>query len=139
MSRCSTAACLLAFVLATTAGCCDDETPTTPTQPSVPDVTETFSGTVNRNGADTHDFTVARSGLMRATLTTLAPDSTLVIGMSLGTWNGTTCQIVLANDNATLNAQVTGNAGSAGRFCVRIYDVGNITDTVDYQVTVVHF
>jgi hypothetical protein len=139
MSRFFTAASVLALVLATTAGCGDDTTPTTPTEPTTPTATETFSGAVNRNGAVTHTFTVSRSGLLTATLTTLAPDSTLVVGISLGTWNGTTCQIVLANDRATQGSVVTGNGGSAGNFCVRIYDVGNVAETVEYTVTVVHF
>jgi len=139
MSRFITAASLLALVLSAAAGCGDDNTPTTPTEPTPPTVTETFGGTVNRNGAVTHNFTVSRSGLLTATLTTLAPDSALVIGVSLGTWNGTTCQIVLANDRATQGSVVTGNGGSAGNFCVRVYDVGNIGSAVEYTVTVVHF
>jgi len=138
MSRLTIAACLCALALAS-AGCGDDNTPTTPTEPTPTTVTETFSGGINRNGAATHNFVVSRSGAMTATLTTLAPDSALVIGLSLGTWNGTTCQIVLANDRATQGSTVTGNGGSAGNFCVRIYDVGNVTSNVDYQVTVAHF
>jgi hypothetical protein len=139
MYRFITAASVLALVLSTTAGCGDD-TPTAPDPtPTPPAVTDTFSGTVNRNGAQTHTFAVSRSGLMTATLTTLAPNSALVVGVSLGTWNGTTCQIVLANDRATQGSVVSGNGGSAGNFCVRVYDVGNIGDAVEYQVTVVHF
>ena len=44
---------LLVGVVALGAAACDDEVPTTPNNPSNP-VTETFSGSVNQNGAQTH-------------------------------------------------------------------------------------
>ena len=66
--------------------------PTSPTPP--PPVTETFSGSVNQNGAATHTFTTSASGTVTATLTALGPDSAGILGMSLGTLSvsGTTCQ-----------------------------------------------
>ena len=120
------------------AACSDD--PTTPTTPTAPPlVTQTFSGTVNKNGAVTHNFTTEASGTVTATLTTLAPDSTLVIGMSLGTWNGSTCALIITKDDATQGTVVTGGVSSLGSLCVRIYDsMGNITDPVAYEITVVH-
>lgn len=128
---------LLSLVLVS----CGNDTPTTPTNPSAPTtVTETFSGTVNQNGAVTHTFTTTTSGTVTATLTTLGPDSTFVIGMSLGTWNGATCQIVLANDQSTQGTVITGGVSALGSLCVRAYDVGNITAATPftYQITVVH-
>ena len=51
---------VLALAL-TFSGCDDDNTPpTTPTPP--PTTTDTFSGTVNRNGAVTHTFATTASG-----------------------------------------------------------------------------
>ena len=139
MYRATTAACLLALVMAT-AGCGDDNTPTTPTEPTPTAVTETFTGAINRNGAATHNFVVSRSGRIDATLTTVGPDSTTIIGLSLGTLNAAgACQTVLSNDRATQGTTVSGNGGAAGSFCVRVYDVGNITDNVDYLITVTHF
>jgi hypothetical protein len=49
------------------------------------------------------------------------------------------CQIILANDNATQNITVIGEARSAGNFCVRIYDVGKPTGLTGYRLTVTHF
>ena len=77
-------------------------------------------------------------GTLTATLRTLAPDSTLVVGLSLGTWNGSSCQIVLANDNATQGAVVVGNASTTTNLCARIYDVGSVVEPVSYQIDVVH-
>ena len=61
-----------------------------------------------------------------------------MVGLSLGTWNGTSCQIVLANDKATQAAVVIGTASSAGSLCVRVYDVGNVADPITYEIQVVH-
>ena len=122
------------------AACGEDpfETPTNP-NPPVP-VTETFTGTVNQNGAQTHTFSSSASGTVTATLTTLGPDSALIIGLALGTWNGNVCQIVLPKDNATQGSVITGGVSALGNLCVRIYDVGNVTaaEPATYEITVVH-
>jgi len=118
---------------------CGDDTPTAPTDPAPrPTITETFTGTLTVNGARTHSFATG-SGQITATLTTLSPDSAAVISLSLGTWNGTACQIVIANDNATQAAVVVGNAGTTGNFCARVLDVGLLGAPTDYTLTVVHF
>jgi len=131
-------ALVLVVMLAGVVGCGDD-TPTTPTDPTPrPTVTETFTGVLTVNGGVTHSFNTG-SGTISATLTTLSPDSAAVIGVSLGTWNGTSCQIVLANDNATQAATVVGSATTTGAFCARVYDVGRLSAPTEYTVTVVHF
>ena len=119
---------------------CEGENPfETPTNPGpAPIVTETFSGDLGRNGARTHSFSTSASGSVTATLTALAPDSALVVGFSLGTWNGSVCNVVLANDAATQGTVVTGGVSSFGSLCVRVYDVGNITGQISYEVTVAH-
>jgi hypothetical protein len=110
--------------------------PVGPSTPLVP-VTDTFSGTVTPNGAVTHDFGVQAGGRVTATLKSLSPDDA-VVGLSLGTWNGSACQIVLANDSARLNAVVIGQASGLGNLCVRVYDVGSISQSTSYEVEVVH-
>ena len=131
---------LAALLLALAAGACSSDnnnnTPTAPTTPTT--VTETYADTIARNGARTHNFSSAASGTVTATLTTLSPDSALKVGFSLGTWNGQNCQLVITNDAATQGTVVTGGVSSLGSLCVRIYDVGNITDPITYEITVVH-
>ena len=131
---------LAILALALAAGACDDDNnnniPTAPTPP--PSVTETFADSIGRNGARTHNFSTGASGAVTITLTALAPDSTLLVGFSLGTWNGANCQLVITNDAATQGTVITGGVSSLGSLCVRIYDVGNITDPISYEITVVH-
>jgi hypothetical protein len=126
------------LVVALTAAACEDTTPDpapTPTPP--PTTTDTFTGTLSVNGAFTFDFQVVAAGSMTATLTSLS-DTTKAISLALGTFNGVTCQIVLANDKATQGAIVTGTASAASRFCARVSDVGMLTESVTFEITVVH-
>ena len=120
------------------AGCSDNNstgvTPTPPTQ-----ISETFAGTVTVNGAFSHTFVVARAGQVVAQLTALSPDDTVTIGVALGTWNGTACQLIIANDAAKLSAVVVGTATAPGNLCVRLSDVGQLSAKTDYEVRVDHF
>jgi len=128
------------------AGCGGDNSNNTPTGPTPEAVTETISSSetnpatpLNPNGGRTHPFRVQQAGRVTATLTALSPDDTRTVGLSLGTWNGQVCQILLANDAAKVNVVVTGNAQQTGDFCVRIYDIGDLTASTDYTIVVTHF
>lgn len=130
---------LAVAVLGIAAGCGDDATtPTAPTTPTA--VTETFSGTVGRNSAALHSFSTGSSGTVTATLSALGPDSTALVGMSLGTWNGSACAVVIDKVDATQSTIMTGGVSANGFLCVRIYDVGNITaaEPFSYEIVVVH-
>jgi len=139
MLRSTVLTSLLAAAALTTAACGDDD-PVGPSLPTPIAITETFSDTLNPNGGRTHPFATERAGEVIAVLTSLAPNAEGTIGLSLGTWNGSSCQIIIAKDNATIAAgTVIGSATGTGAFCVRIYDVGQLTQSADYTVTVQHF
>jgi hypothetical protein len=127
---------LLAFVAA---ACDDNNSITTPITPTVPK-TDTFEGTVTQSGATTHNFDVGAAGAVVATLKTVGADNTLVVSFALGTWTGTACSIVLANDAATGGAILTGTMTGIGTLCARVGDVGNIPSGpgVAYTIEVVH-
>ena len=131
-------ALLLGALLSITACGDDAAAPTAPTPTPQPTVTETFSGSINRNGAATHTFLAQASGTVTATLTTLAPVGTEAIGVSLGTWNGTACALIIANTAAAQGAIVVGVTSSAGNLCVFVQDVGKIAVAASYDITVVH-
>lgn len=136
---------ILSLVLGLGAAACSSDTPVT-TTPTPVLTTDLFDSTTDppkpltMNGAVTWSFQSAASGAVQANLVALTPDSTLVVGFALGTWNGTACQLVIANDQATQGTLITGSANSSGALCVRIYDAaGTVTDPVDYQITVSHY
>lgn len=136
----STVLTSLAFAAALTTMACGDDGSDTPTNPTPPvAVTQTFEDSLNPNGGRTHQFNADRAGDVIASLTSLAPDPEVVVGLGIGTWNGVSCSIIIANDNAKLNVSIIGSATGTGAFCVRLYDVGNLTRSIDYTVTVQHF
>jgi hypothetical protein len=121
---------------ASSTACGNDPAPVTAPTPVA--VTETFSGTLTVNGGLTHPFIIQQTGSIVVTLTAVEP-SDAVIGVSLGTWNGVTCAIVLANDNAVAAATVTGAATATGTYCARVYDVGKLTTPAGYEIAVTHY
>ena len=128
---------LLIVALAATGAC--NNTPIVPTNPTpgVP-VTDTFSGTLSKNGAFTHAFSISTLGSITAAIVALQPNSAQIVGLQLGVWNGASCTAASSTDTATTGSSITLNASSAGVVCVRLYDVGFIGDPVLYQMQVVH-
>src|SRR5262249_22315118 len=88
---------------------CGDSNASVVTTAPTPAVTESFTGTLTIRGASTFPFAVQTSGAVTATLISIAPDTTSIVGLSLGTWNGSLCQVVLANDQALQGSTVVGN------------------------------
>ncbi len=130
----------LAVLLLVVSGCGGDATPVgTPTEPVPVTKVETFTGTLTPNGALSHPFTVTGIGSMEAVLSLLTPDSASPVGLALGTWSGSVCQVVLANDAAIQGTVVVGNLTAVGNFCVRIYDsMGTVIGPQTYQIDVAH-
>ena len=118
---------------------CDGGDTTTPTPTPTPtNITETFAGSINTNGAATFTFPTTAAGLVTASLRSLTPVTTIQVSLSLGTWNGTNCQVVLTNDRASQGGAISGSVAGAGTLCVRISDIGQVTQTTGFEVVVVH-
>ncbi len=131
---------LLTAVAVLAAVGCDSNTPTTPTPNTPVPTTETFSGVLTPNGAQTFPFVTAQAGTVTATLTSLGPDPLAVIGISIGMSSGTTCQVVLSNDNSSQGAQIQGAVTGTGTLCARVYDSsGKLTEPVTFTIAVDHF
>jgi len=134
-----TGSVVLVLAVAFAGAGCDPQTTNTPTTPTTPTpTTESFTGSVTVNGAVTFPFITTASGYVQATLKTLTPDVDIRVGMALGTWNGITCQAVLINDVTAPGITITGSVTAASPLCVRIYDVGQLTQPNAFEITVVH-
>jgi predicted small lipoprotein YifL len=136
---------LLIPILAAVAAC-GQKDPFLPTGPSTPPTvrTETFTGTLTRNSAYTHPFSVTDSGDVSVFLITSADardasNDSIPIGVSLGTWNGAACAIVIANDKVAPGSSITGRATAAGNLCVRVYDVGFVPAASTYELLIDHY
>ena len=126
-------------LLTAIAGCSGtiNDIPTTPTP--VP-VTETFSGNLNINGGVTHNVFLGATGTVVATLTSLGDNPPAKVGFSVGTLGASgNCSAVIVNDNAVTTSVITGTVTTlSGSLCVRVYDVGALTETIAYTFTVTH-
>jgi hypothetical protein len=127
-------------MVALTAAACDDP-PEVPTIPSPTPIDEpVFTGTLILNGAATRSFSATSAGVVTAALISLDPSvQTDAVGLALGTWNGSACQVVLANDGVVPGGSVLGQAQGQAQLCVRIYDVGRLSGPVTFAVAVQHF
>jgi hypothetical protein len=135
MYRVSCRALLLSIAILVMGACSNN--PIVPTPP-VGSVTDTYSGTLSKNGAFTHAFSISSLGSITASIVSLAPNASQIVGFQLGVWNGTSCTASSSTDVATTGSSITLSASSAGIVCVRLYDVGFIDDPVLYQLQVVH-
>jgi hypothetical protein len=133
---------LLSLVLsaAFVAAGCDGEINNIPTTPDPVFVTETFTGTLTVNGAQTHNVFTSATGMVTATVTSLGETAPEKVGFSMGTLSTIgTCTVVLHNDSAVVNSSLNGTVANLnGSLCVRVFDVGSLTAPVDYTITVNH-
>jgi hypothetical protein len=106
-------------------------------------VTQTFTGTVAPGGVDTAKiFKASATGEFTVKITALSPSNNVVLGidMSQGNSDGTTCSSQLVNraSFATLNVLAMNGQIFAGNYCLFVYDVGALTTTVTYTLSVSH-
>ena len=132
---------VLLAMTAGVAGC--GSTTTTPTSSvtttNTTTITETYTGTVSVGGGTTFSFGVTALGTVTATYQSMTPASGATMGLALGIWNGASCQVIIANDNAVVNSTVIGQASAAGNLCVRAYDIGKLTATQTVTLSITHF
>jgi hypothetical protein len=130
----------LVIAIAGAAAGCSGEIDNLPTTPDPVFVTETFNGTININGAATHNVFTSATGPVTATIISLGENAPAKVGFSIGTLGSTgNCTAVITNDNAVATTSLAGTVSTlAGSLCVRLYDVGSLTEAVSYTFTVNH-
>jgi hypothetical protein len=134
----------IAFALAMTA-CGGDNAATTPASTTGP-TTELFEGQLTSRGASQFfSFTVSTAGDVNVTLasvTTAATPGTslnLPLGLGLGTPVGTECNLTQQTTTGPgLVAQLTGSNLAVATYCVKVFDVGNLTVPVNFAVRITH-
>jgi hypothetical protein len=117
-----------------------------PTTPSSFLTTDTFTGTLMRNGAASYSFTVSSAGTVTVTLNAVAdtvdPNAPAPnVGISLGTWDGASCSVQtgIFSDTASVGASISGTVTGAGVLCARIYDPASfVGNPLAYTLTVTH-
>jgi hypothetical protein len=133
-------------VMLAASACGEDPVITDPSPGTELPVAESFNEVLTVNGAKTHTFVTPRSGTITATLGILTlpvegdpqPGYEVRLSLALGTWNGTACQIIIADDLAAPGTQIVGFASSQGTLCVRVSDVGQMVEPLRYLLRVTH-
>jgi hypothetical protein len=133
---------LLAALVLT--GACGKDNPTSPTTGVAARSNEVFTGTIGVGGSQFYSFQVNNVGTTDVTLTSLrTPGSqtatvSTVVGLGLGTPQGTDCALASAITTApALVKQITVTT-NVQIYCVKIADVGNLRGALDYTVRILH-
>ena len=136
----ATAVCLAVLLPA----CKDAETPTsastTTTAVATPVVTETFEGTLPRNGVQVYAFDNSGRGNISIKLDSIGGVNgvprTVWVGVGIGVPDGDECTTTVSK-----NTQAGGDAlvltMDPGRVCVRLYDIGNLAASAPFSATVI--
>ena len=128
----------LAAALAVALASCGSSTSPDAT-PSPNRTTDTFTGTLASKGTVYHPFTVGVLGQVDLTLVKTEPVATITLGMGITqTASGSCIPVPLGFNNAAVAGTVLSGTADAGMYCVILYDVGNVADTINYTVTVTH-
>jgi hypothetical protein len=101
-------------------------------------ITETFASTLAVQGTASRVLTVAKAGTVSITLTALASAAEVGLGLGIPRSDGAGCLLYTSlNTVAGATAQITSTA-ETGAYCVKIYDVGNLTGATAFSVSIAH-
>jgi len=115
------------------AGCTN--TPTTPSVTTTA-ITTVFASRIVVGGSAWRSFIQTETSLVTARLAGLSPDEKAVMRIGFGNFDGTTCtSTVITVDTAPdeETPQLT-MALPPGRYCVMIWDIGNLTKLNDFAI-----
>ena len=119
-------------------GCSDPVVPAAPT-PVAPTITETFTGTLLPNGANSHPFSVQQIGGIKLSVTQIDPSAAISVGVGTpSTTSGQCLAIQSLTAVASPGTQISGTATIVGNFCIDVRDVGNLVESVTYTIVVLH-
>jgi hypothetical protein len=98
--------------------------------------TDTFSSNLYPLGVATRTFGASQSGNVTVTLASVTPAATLGIG--LGIPNNNDCVLNTSVITALGSGTTMSANADAGTYCVRMFDAGQLTNRVLFNVSIVH-
>jgi hypothetical protein len=125
---------LLVSLVAVAGAGCDNNS----TNPDATTTVEQFASRIQEKGSAWRQVNVATGGDVKLQLVTLTQVDA-VMNLGIGTISGTQC-VLAANvdtkaDSSAVNPQLTRTV-AAGTYCVRIADIGNLTQIVDFTIRI---
>jgi hypothetical protein len=139
---------LLAVLMACGAACSHSSTTspsttTATTTATTPTMSESFTGTLMVGQFMFYTFNIGTSGTVNVTLNSVSGTgvpSTVHLGLGIGTPTAYDCTYtssVTASSTDPAPPQLTGTFGP-GPFCVRVWDVGNLSAPASFNITIAH-
>lgn len=119
------------------AGCTTEPSPTTPTTPISTASIEIFGSVIDVGGFSWRQIVNKRIGKVTVRLASLDFDTEAVVGVGIGTYALGVCELIETVETKpdVLNAQIT-RALTAGDYCVRIWDIGNLTRANRFAIVI---
>jgi hypothetical protein len=111
--------------------------PSTPTTPTTSPVTETFSSQLFLGGTSSRSFTAVKAGTATVTLVNAGGSSSLKLGFGIGVPDevGSGCLFTRSTEDAVAGTSYTLPV-DAGTYCVRVYDIGQLTSNITFSITI---
>src|SRR5262249_6889371 len=101
-------------------------------------VSESYGGSLYPGRSYSVTVLVAKVGTVKLTLTSLALP-TQVIGLGLGTpGDGLSCNLTVTTKASGTGAAQLAAAVNPGRYCVEVYDLGGLTDSLSFTLVIQH-
>jgi hypothetical protein len=102
--------------------------------------TETFASNLTVLGAASRTFSVSQSGTATITLQNLGNSSTLRAGIGVGIpkEDGSGCILTTSLQTTAGSTPLVTSAIDPGTYCIRIFDLGQFTDTTSFSITLKH-
>lgn len=127
---------ILGALLHVSTGC--SEPVETPTSATTAATTFTLSNTITVNGTASRSFVTTASGAIELTLSSVVPEVPLGVGVGIPRADGGGCQL-------TRSAETVGGSGPhvtvdavPGAYCVKVFDLGSISERVTFSAVVTH-
>ncbi len=130
----------LVMLLALSCAACGDSTPTSATTTTPVLTTETYSSTVRHGGATSRSITTSAAGSITVSLTAFGAEEARV-GMALGLLDEATgiCARTYASVTRLYTGQALSATADAGRYCVTVFDVGDLTAPSSFSVSITYY
>ena len=130
--------CVVSLVLWSTACTTYFETPTSPTTASPAPDPSTFASQLVKGGFASRAFTLTNTGTIQITLSSVTPSVVVGLGVGIPRPDGSACSLSKSVDTTAGSAPQLAVPADPGTYCVKIYDVGQIEDSVTFAITVTH-
>ena len=130
-------------VLALTSGACSTtyfETPTSATATTTTTTADlwTFASQVARGGFAARGFTLANSGTIHVTLTSLSPSVPIGLGIGIPDSGGGSCSLTRSVETVEGTDPQVSVAVDAGAYCVKVFDMGHIEESAAFTLIIGH-